>query len=182
MIRINLLPTRKKKRKPLILPPPFLYGIGALVLVIIISLGMVIYMNGKVSDLKEDIAAKQKRMQELKVVLKKIEDLEKNNEEVKRKTRIIEQLKRNQIVPLVLLDEVSEVLPEGVWLTKLTDKNMAINIEGYAHSNTELVEYVQSLKALKYFQNVTLIESKQETFEGIIVYKFKLSFKEGQGD
>ena len=38
MIRINLLPTAKKKKKPLILPVPFVYGIGALVVLLIIVL------------------------------------------------------------------------------------------------------------------------------------------------
>lgn len=177
MIRINLLPTKKKKKKPLILPAPFMFGIAAVLLIIMAGVGATFYMSGKIDDLNEAIFQKQKRLDQLKVVLKQIENYERDNEEVKRKTRIIEQLKKNQIVPLVLLDEVSEVLPKGVWLTKLTDKDRFISLEGYAHSNNDLVGYVQNLKGLRFFQDVMLVESRQDSVEGIAVYRFKLTFR-----
>jgi len=177
MIRINLLPTAKKKKKPVILPTPFMYGLGALLVLIITAGAVTLYMNSHISDLQAGIFTKEKRLNELKVVLKKIENYERDNEEFKRKAGIIEQLKRNQIVPLVLLDEVSEVLPKGVWLTKLTDQARFISIEGYAHSNSDLVGYVQNLKSLKFFQDVMLVESRQEDLEGISLYKFKLTFR-----
>ena len=154
-----------------------MYGLGALLLLLITAGAMTLYMNHQISDLEAGIFAKEKRLNELKVVLKKIENYERDNEEVKRKAGIIEQLKRNQIVPLVLLDEVSEVLPKGVWLTKLTDQARFISIEGYAHSNSDLVGYVQNLKSLKFFQDVMLVESRQDDLEGITVYKFKLTFR-----
>ncbi len=177
MIRINLLPTAKKKKKPLVLPEPFMYGIAALLLLIITGAAVTFFMNSHISNLNTSIFQKQKRLNELKLVLKKVENYEKDNEEFKRKAGIIEQLKRNQIVPLVLLDEVSEVLPKGVWLTKLTDVARFISIEGYAHSNSDLVGYVQNLKGLKLFQDVMLVESRQEDLEDISVYKFKLTFR-----
>ncbi len=177
MIRINLLPSKKRKKKPLILPAPFMYSGFSLIFIIITAAAIAFYMSSQISDLKAGIFTKEKKLNELKVVLKQIENYEKDNAEVKRKAAIIEQLKRNQIVPLVLLDEVSEVLPEGVWLTKLTDKARFISIEGYAHSNDELVGYVQNLKSLKVFQDVMLVESRHEELEGISVYKFKLTFR-----
>lgn len=177
MIRINLLPAKKKKKQPLILPAPFMAGIAALLFFIFAAVGMTFYMNSQISDLNDSVFQKQKRLNELKLVLIKIENYEKDNAEVKRKAGIIEQLKRNQIAPLVLLDEVSEVLPKGVWLTKLTDQARFISIEGYAHSNYDLVGYVQNLKGLKFFQDVMLVESRQADLEGVSVYKFKLSFR-----
>ena len=176
MIRINLLPTAKRK-KTLILPQPFIYGIAALLLVVIAAVSLTFYLNGRISDVEADIFTKQQRLNELQVVLLKIANYENDNAEVKRKARIIEQLKKNQIVPLVLLDEVSEVLPKGVWLTKLSDKERFISIEGYAHSNPDLVGYVQNLKGLKFFQDVMLVESRQHDLEGITLYKFKLTFR-----
>ena len=176
MIRINLLPTAKRK-KTLILPQPFIYGIAALLLAVIVAIPITLYMNSRISDIETDIFTKQKRLNELQVVLQKIATYESDNMEVKRKASIIEQLKKNQIVPLVLLDEVSEVLPKGVWLTKLSDKERFISIEGYAHSNSDLVGYVQKLKGLKFFQDVMLVESRQQDLEGITLYKFKLTFR-----
>lgn len=154
-----------------------MYGIASLLLLIIAAVSVTFFMNRHISDLTANVFAREQKLEQLKVVLKKIENYEKDNEEFKRKAGIIEQLKRNQIVPLVLLDEVSEVLPRGVWLTKLTDKARFISIEGYAHSNHDLVGYVQNLKGLKFFQDVMLVESRQADIEGISLYKFKLTFR-----
>jgi Tfp pilus assembly protein PilN len=80
-------------------------------------------------------------------------------------------------VPLRLLDEVSEMLPKGVWITNLSDKVGTVNIEGYAFSNSDLVNYVQKLKSSKYLVNVTLVQSRQQMLEDISVYKFSLTFR-----
>ena len=90
---------------------------------------------------------------------------------------IIERLKKNQIVPLRLLDEVSEMLPKGVWLNDLQDKGGLVSIEGYAFSNSDLVSYVQNLKGSEYLTNVMLVESRQAVLGEISIYKFKLTFR-----
>ncbi len=174
MIRINLLPGKKK---PLILPPVLIYGSIATVLLIIGLVFFTLYLNGKVSDMQTEMFNKEKRLNELKAQLKEVQNYERDNKEFRKKARIIEQLKKNQIVPLRLLDEVSEMLPKGVWLTELSDKSGYISIQGYAHTNYDLVGYVQNLKSSRYLTDVMLVESRQAEIEGVSVYKFKLTFK-----
>ncbi len=174
MIRINLLPGKKK---PLILPPVLIYGSIATVLLIIGLVFFTLYLNGKVSDMQTEMFNKEKKLNELKAQLKEVQNYERDNKEFRKKAKIIEQLKKNQIVPLRLLDEVSEMLPKGVWLTALSDKSGYISIEGYAHTNYDLVGYVQNLKGSRYLTDVMLVESRQAEIEGVSVYKFKLTFK-----
>lgn len=173
MIRINLLPTKK----PVKLPPVLVYGVIGLVILFAGLLGFTLYLNNKVSNMQAEISVKEKRLEELKAMIKEVQNYERDNEEFRRKTVIIEQLKKNQVVPLRLLDEVSEMLPKGVWLTALTDKDGVVNIEGYAHTNYDLVGYVQNLKGSKYFTDVMLIESRQTTIDSFTVYKFTLTFR-----
>ena len=175
MIRINLLPSGKKKA--LILPPSIIYGILASVLSIIIIIGFTIYLGKQVSAKESDIAVKELKLKSLQAKLKEVQNYEQNNQEVREKTKIIELLKKKQIVPLRLLDEVSEMLPKGVWLTNLNDRLGSVSIEGYAFTNSDLVAYVQNLKNSKYFTNVTLIESRQAEIAEFSIYKFKLTFK-----
>ena len=176
MIRINLLPVRHKKKDvqayTALLQAAVILGI-TLLIVIIFSF----YLIGKVSDLRTDEAAKAKRLQELQVVLKEVENYEKDNAAYKQKTQIIEQLKKNQHAPLRLLDEVSALLPKGVWLTSMVEKSGIVDISGFAFTNANLVEYVQNLKGSKYMQEVTLIESRQTSVENTFIYSFKLTFK-----
>jgi type IV pilus assembly protein PilN len=175
VIRINLLPSGRKKA--VVLPPSLIYGAAVLVLVIIGLVVTTVYLNKQMSAMNHEISTKQKKLNSLKARLKEVENYERDNEEFRKKTRIIEQLKKNQTAPLRLLDEVSEMLPKGVWLTSLADKGGLISIEGVAFTNSDLVTYVQNLKGSKYLQDVTLQESRQTDIDSYSVYKFKLTLR-----
>ncbi|UCE71524.1 MAG: PilN domain-containing protein [Nitrospiraceae bacterium] len=175
MIRINLLPSAKRKAD--IIPPVFIYGgIAAVLILILMIVGMFI-INSRISGVQNEIAVKQQKLNQLKTKLEEVKNYERNNEEVRAKAEVIEKLKKNQVVPLRLLDEVSEMLPKGVWLTALLDKNGTISIDGYAYSNTELVSYVQNLKSSTYLTEVMLVESRQTEVGTYSIYKFKLQFR-----
>ena len=175
MIRINLLPSAKKKA--VVIPPVFIYGgIAAALILIIMIVGMLV-INSKISSVQTEIAVKQQKLNKLKAKLEEVKNYERNNEEVRAKADVIEKLKKNQVVPLRLLDEVSEMLPKGVWLTGLLDKSGTISLDGYAYSNAELVSYVQNLKSSKYLTEVMLVESRQTDVGSFSIYKFKLQFR-----
>jgi Tfp pilus assembly protein PilN len=175
MIKINLLPTKKKKS--LVLPRPFIYGIIASILLLIIMVVVTFYLNKQIATMKTNVFAKEQRLKQLKAKLVEVQNYEKDNQEFREKTRIIEQLKKNQVIPLILLDEVSERLPKGVWLTQLEDEGGTVSIQGFAFTNSDLVSYVQNLKNSKYLSEVMLIESRQTDLEGFSIYKFNLTFK-----
>jgi Tfp pilus assembly protein PilN len=175
MIRINLLPTKRKRA--LIIPPPVIYGVAALVVLIIITVILTLFLNKQISTVQNQIFAKEQRLKSLQSRLEEVKNYERDNEEFRKKTQVIEQLKKNQIAPLRLLDEVSEMLPKGVWLSELVDNAGIISVSGYAHTNYDLVTYVQKLKESKYIEDVTLVESRQRDIDDFSVYKFKLTFK-----
>lgn len=176
MIRINLLPPElRKKIKPL--PEVFVIGTFILVAIVLVLGGFTIYLTGKVSDLKAEQALKEKRLAELQTMIKEVKDYEQINKAFQDKNSVIEQLRKNQNIPLRLLDEISALLPRGVWLTFLNESGGNINIEGYAFTNPELVGYIDNLKQSKYIEEVALIESRSETIESISVYHFKMTFR-----
>jgi Tfp pilus assembly protein PilN len=112
MIRINLLPGKKK---PLILPHVLIYGIIGTFVLIIVMVVFGVYLNKKVSAMQSDVLVKEQKLNELKETLKEVANYERDNQEFREKAKIIEQLKKNQIAPLILLDEVSEKLPDRQW-------------------------------------------------------------------
>ena len=175
MIRINLLPSKRKKA--FLLPPVFIYGIIAMVVVIIVILAGTFFMNNQISSKQDDLSEKEQTLKKLQAALEEVKNYEKDNKDYRDKNSIIEQLKKNQIVPLRLLDEVSEMLPKGVRLTSLTDKGGIVSIEGFAFTNSDLVSYVQNLKGSKYFTEVMLVESRQTQMEDFTIYKFNLTLK-----
>jgi len=175
MIKINLLPTKKKKT--LILPRPFIYGIVATIVLLVVVIMLTFYLNKQITTMKNNLFAKEQRLKQLQAKLIEVQNYERDNQEFRQKTKIIEQLKKNQAAPLILLDEVSDKLPNGVWLTKLEDEGGTVSIEGFAFTNSDLVRYVQNLKNSKYLSEVMLIESRQTDLEGFSIYKFNLTFK-----
>ena len=176
MIRINLLPTKRKK-KAIEFPIHFIPGIFVTVIAAVLMIVYYFYLNNQISTMKADKAAKEQRLIEIKEKIKEVENYEKDNEAFRQKNNVIEELKAKQAAPLILLDEVSNMLPKGVWLTSLAESGGTIKISGVAFTNPDLVNYVQNLKGSKYMTDVQLIESRQAKIEQSSVYNFSLSFK-----
>ena len=176
MIRINLLPGKRRK-KAFQFDTSFIPGIAFGVLAIIVMVILVFHLNSQIANIKSDKAVKERKLVELREKIKEVEGYEKDNELFRIKNKVIERLKAKQGLPLRLLDEVSELLPKGVWLSSLVDKGGQINLEGFAFTNPSLVNYIQNLKASEYLSDVSLIESRQAKVQTSFVYKFKLTFR-----
>lgn len=176
MIRINLLPAKRKK-KASEFPIHFIPGIVVTIAAVVLMIVYYFYLNNQISSIKADRTTKEQRLVVIKEKIKEVENYEKDNEAFRQKNNVIEELKAKQAAPLILLDEVSSMLPKGVWLTSLTDNGGIINISGVAFTNPDLVNYVQNLKGSKYMTDVQLIESRQSKIEQSIVYNFSLSFR-----
>ncbi|MCK5140477.1 MAG: PilN domain-containing protein [Thermodesulfovibrionia bacterium] len=175
MIRINLLPEKRKKKVielySFIIRSALILGVVLLVLAV-----FTFYLIGKVSDLKEEKVAKEKRLGELQVLLAEVKNFETDNALFEQRTKVIEQLKKNQQVPVRLLEEVSASLPQGVWINRLKGAEPMM-LQGAAFSNTDIVDYVQNLKRSQYLTDVTLVESQLKKYKEVGVYVFKINFR-----
>jgi type IV pilus assembly protein PilN len=80
-------------------------------------------------------------------------------------------------VPVKILDEVSAIMPNGIWIQALSVAGDTVSLDGYGFTNTDIVAYVDNLKASKIFTEVYLQESKSTEIEKIPLYVFKLTFK-----
>jgi len=179
MIRINLLPVkRKKKPKPI---PGFI--IAAVIATVVVIVGVVFtYVNIKeeIKSLEARKTSNEQKLQDLRKKLKALENYETLVKTVERKKGVILQLRKNQGVPVRLMDEVSKDLPNGIWLKELKAMGSSVNIEGYAFTNSDVVKYVNRLKKSPLFNSVYLAESKRKEISGggskekIPVYNFKI--------
>jgi len=176
MIKVNLLPgKRKKKAKPL---PTFLLSIIAVTVgTLLVMAYLVFFFNSRLSARKEQFASNEKKIAELKEKIKAVEDFEQRNKTFKQRNEIIEQLSKNKSLPVKILDEISSLLPTGIWLQTMTVTGETINLEGAGFTNPEIVSFVDNIKNSKMFTEVYLQESKSADIEKIPAYKFKLTFK-----
>jgi type IV pilus assembly protein PilN len=177
MIKINLLPAKKKAPKKVIdLQQQMLLGV---LLIILLMMGMWFFWNrqaNKIANLQKEKIAAEARVREQESVLKEVKNVEEERKQYAEKIVIIQQLKNNQAGPVRLLDEISKALPSGVNVVSITESSNNINIEGEAFTNNDVVRFVDNLKASSLLAGVTLLETSQAKLEGIDVYKYKLQF------
>jgi type IV pilus assembly protein PilN len=180
MIRINLLQLkRKKKAKPL---PSFV--ILGVFLVIASGLGMAFIYFNLVNEVRGLTSVKNTnvaKIEELKKKVKEVEDFEVKIKTFEERKKVIETLRKNQSVPVQVLNEISYNLADGVWLGEMAVKSMNISLRGYAFTNANVVEFVNNLKKSPLFTDVYLEESKETSVEKIDIYEFRLkcSIKSG---
>ena len=180
MLKINLLAEKRAKKEQVKATPAKKF----LNLILIVTMAVLLVMGGLVyyfTSYQKDSLIKQlennknvmAQLQKKIVDVKKFEAL---NASIEQKTTLIENLRKHQAVPVRILDEVSSVLPEGVWLTSLAYKDNIVRIEGVAYTNLDIVSYVENFKKSAIITEVSLEESKYEEIDKTPVYKFKLNF------
>ncbi len=176
MIKINLLPVKKKKKaKPL--PTFLIVAVG----VVIVSIAVMFYLNyffqSRLASRQAQVTENERKLEELANKIKAVDDYEKRNAEYRKRKDIIEQLGKNTAAPVRILDEISTLLPVGVWLTSMNITADSINLKCSAFSNTDVVNFVNNLKGSKILADVYLQESVQAQQGGFTIYNFGITCK-----
>lgn len=176
MIRVNLLPTKRRKKPKAV--PTFLIYIALVTTVIIIASGYVFwYLNSQLTSLKQQKKANETQIAELKNKIKEVENFEAQKKTLEQRKNIIEQLRKNQSLPVRILIEMSNVLPNGVWLQNMAVAGENINISGSGFTNEDVVNYVDNLKKSKLFTDIYLQGSTKSEVGKIIMYQFSITCK-----
>ena len=177
MIKVNLLPIkRKKKAKPL--PAFFIASFVVTIIVAALAAYVAFYYGSLLSERKATYAAKERKVAELKEQIKAVDDFEARNKMFKERSDVIEQLGKNKTVPVRVLGEIGSLLPKGIWLQNMAvSASSNLSIDGFGFTNSEIVSFVDNLKASPMFADVYLQESKSAEKEKISVYMFRLTCK-----
>lgn len=152
MIRINLLghePAKPKRRAM----PEFTFGgsenLGfavAIVVTLVVLAAAWWYQSGRVAELRRVLAAEQQRRDDLADLADRVRQVQDQTALVNQKLEVIVDLKRNQSGPVLLLDELSRLLPDGVWLNQLTLSQGDITIVGMSLSEVQVTDFQQALR------------------------------------
>lgn len=176
MIRINLLPAKKAKRvkKEAEIQYQLLGGAAAIVISVLVCSYLWVSINNNIGRLVTEKVNAERRLADLKNMVKEVENYEKDKKVLEDKNRTIGQLQKNQQGPVHLLDEMAKNVPPRVWLSTLNEQGGMLDIDGKALTNADIVEYINNLRASQYFTELQLIESRQIQESGLPVYQFKL--------
>ena len=176
MIRINLLPTRELKQQAAARQQ--LYLAGGFLVVALIAIGMWWWDDlqtiGRLEARKESLKADLER---LKKVVEEVNAFERRQKLLQARVETIQRLRRNQTGPVRVLEQLSQGLPEQVWLEGIEDRAGMYQATGYALTNFAVAELLKTLQHSKEFTGVDLISSEMTLVEEQTVKKFIIQFQ-----
>ena len=129
------------------------------------ALGLTVfqYISTKqaINGLDQEITGLNQEKARLAAIIQRVNEFQKKLVELEKREELIEQLKRDREGPVRLLDDLSNQLPDFVWLTSMNQSANSITINGMAASYVSIADYIQRLGASDYFSNVELVDAKQ---------------------
>lgn len=175
MIRINLV---GEGRKPVVAKSPtsrgpffeeLMSGENAAVywllvpVVLALVLGGIYWwtLRGTVSDNREVISERQRRVDELQEIIARVEAYEREAAELEQKIEVITELKDNQRGPVEMMDTVSRALPELLWINRLDQSGERIQIDGQALNFNAISNFIEALDDSALFMEPELNDSQE---------------------
>lgn len=162
MIRINLLPHRQMRRAKsqrefnVMLVGASVTGLAILVLGQTYIANAISEQEARNARLNSAIVSYDKDLVEIKALKSKIHDV------IERK-KVVENLQANRSQAVILLDEITRKLPEGVYLKSIKQQGQNINIVGVADTNARVATLVRTLNESVYLESPNLVEIKSES-------------------
>jgi type IV pilus assembly protein PilN len=144
MAHINLLPWREELRKRKQQEFAVTAGLSAIAGAVLVLLahmqmdGMINRQNERNQFLETEIAALDEKIE-------KIKDLEKTKTALLARMDIIQQLQRSRPQSVHLMDELVHTIPDGVYLSKITQQGGALTLSGIAQSNARVSAYMRNI-------------------------------------
>jgi len=171
MIRVNLLPVKRRKKPTPV--PPFVVGLVFILLFETIALGVTSYqMNRRIDRYEAQKRQNAARLKELDQKIREVRDYEANKKAFEEKIAIIERLEQTQNAPVRLLSELAANLSDGVWLDTLRESRWKVTLTGKGFTNADIVGFVDNLKASPYFTEVVLVKTERTKVGEVPVYRF----------
>jgi Tfp pilus assembly protein PilN len=103
-----------------------------------------------------------------------VNQLSRKQNEVAVKLELIRQLDQNRFFEARLVSDISNSLPEYLWLTAVREAPPIITLEGMAFSSFLIANFMDNLSKSSNMRGVDLVSLEKGEFEGKEVIKFTL--------
>lgn len=186
MIRINLLAVereRARRRASFQLAEKMTLVCSLVLVAAAVFIGWWYWsITRQASELDANIEAAQRENNRLQLIIQQVGQAEQRRTQLQQRVALIEQLRKGQSASVHLLDEVSRAMPEGLWLTSLTEKGTEVSLEGRSLTLNSLSELISNIEASPYFKKPvegTTIDTEKSEPNGagdLIKFSFRVQF------
>ncbi len=152
-------------------------ALSSVILVVAVGLiGLqVVSVRGESQALDDELDGARQEITRLERERVLVEQREELGRVLQRRITLIQELQRGQVGPVQMLDQVSQNLPDSLWLTELRQDGDVLVILGRAMTLTALSDFVANLERSGYFiPPVDLIDSQLEDEAGGQVVRFEV--------
>lgn len=173
MAYINLLPWREEAEKAKQREYFSLLAAVALgALAIVFLVGQFYQMridgqNARNSYLQTEIFILDSKIQEIETLNQKKSDLE-------QRISVIEQLQRSRNVCTQVLSEIAQIVPSGVYLTKMSKQGNLLELAGKSESNNHLANMIRNIENSDLFDDAVLESITANDAQSKLLSDFKM--------
>ena len=185
MIKVNLVGTTKKKaaKASMKVSMPSMPTTFTPVLLLLIFVGSAAggylwwsSLTHQSEDLTRQIRGLETRKAALDAVIKQDQVYALIKKKLENRVRIVEALSKNQISPVLALDQLSQAVEKTkyVWLSSLEQKDAQLSMNGTGTSLNAIADFYTNLNATGYFKNIDLGPSQESS--GNYTFSLKCEF------
>ena len=173
MIEINLLPVRAARRRE-----SFRLQSSIAVLTIILVIICIILFQANLKKRENAVdtqtASVEEEIAKLEKIVGEIEKLKQERAKLEKKHAVIKNLDKGRMRAVYIMDGLSEITPEKIWIESLDKSGKSLKITGVALDNDTIADFMMKLQQSKYFGGVELGASEQINRGGMKFKKFNL--------
>lgn len=173
MIRINLL-GETKDYSAFYFIQCFIFAVSvcfALLTCFFISTGA----SNELANLESKKESLQRQEERLSKKTKEVEGLDNKKKLLSDKLSTIAKLKAQKQAPVLVLDAITQVIPERAWIDTIVKRGEGVEFRGTALDNQTISVFIKQLDDSPFFSGVDLIFSRQFDQEGVPLKQFSLN-------
>jgi len=174
MIRVNLLPHRQIKRELRQREFGLMASFSAIAASAIVFLGYT-FINSQIDAQMARNGRLDTAIVNLDKEIADIKDLKDKISVMLERKHVVENLQTNRSQSVIVLDELSRQLPEGMYFKSIKQQGVVISIEGIADTNARVAALVKSLSTSNWLEMPNLVEIKSVLINNIKQNAFTLT-------
>lgn len=120
--------------------------VGLLVAGLLASGGWWFLKSRELSNKQEEAVQRRAEAQQLESIIAEVEQFQKRKDSLERRIQLINDLKQRQKGPVRIMDKISQLLPDLVWLTSMNFSTNTVTMQGKALNPTAIANYVENIK------------------------------------
>ncbi len=174
MIRINLIPTKAARRKEGVILQ-LVVGAAVVFAALVVCWWLNFNLDKQIKAEKLTKQDLQAQINQLKSIIAEVEDFKRKRRDLEAKINTIKDLNAKRSGPVKMMEEFTYVLPRKSWITVFRESDKQLTLEGTAVDGPTVADFIDSLRASKFFFNVQLIQVQQAIEEGKKVQRFNVN-------